>query len=119
MEYALLTWLRLEIGKKGQNCSSFGVLGLVCLNFSMFRRLLENLNFVSACVVVMFLISSRYFSHPISVLLSAYTVNTNKIVTTASLLLKHSTRNRKVIYSIPAPYHGKINRIILEFNTEN
>ena len=60
------------VGQKGQNRSSFGVLGLVCLNFSMFKRLLESLNFVSACLVVTFLISSRYFSHPISVLISAY-----------------------------------------------
>ena len=60
------------VGQKGQNLSSLGVLGVVCLSFSMFKRLLDSLNFVSACLDAMFLISSRHFSHPISVLISAY-----------------------------------------------
>ena len=60
------------VGQKGQNLSSLGVIGVVCLNFSMFKRLLDSLNLLSECLVAMFLISSRYFSHPISVLISAY-----------------------------------------------
>ena len=55
-------------GQNGQNRFSFGVFGCVCLPFSMFRTLLESLNFVSDCLTGMLVISCRYFSHPDSVL---------------------------------------------------
>ena len=60
------------VGQKGQNRSSLGVLGLVCRSFSMLSRLLESRNLVKDCRTVVFLISSRYFSRPSSVLRSAY-----------------------------------------------
>ena len=58
-------------GQKGQKRCSFGVLGVVCLPFSMFKVLLESLNLVNDCLIAILLISWRYFSHPTCVLKSA------------------------------------------------
>jgi len=51
-------------GQNGQKRCPLGVFGTVCLPFSMFRTLLESLNFVSDCLNAAFFISCRYFSHP-------------------------------------------------------
>ena len=60
------------VGQKGQNLISFGVIGVVCLPFSMLRIWFDSLNFVSVCLSVVLLMVWRYFSHPTSVFISAY-----------------------------------------------
>jgi hypothetical protein len=60
------------VGQNGQNLFSFGVLGMVCLNFSMFNRLFESLNFVNDFLISLFFISCKYFSHPTFFLKRAY-----------------------------------------------
>ena len=57
-----------DSGQNGQKRRSLGVLGVVCRNFSMFKRLLDSRNLVNDCLILVFVISSRYFSRPISVL---------------------------------------------------
>ena len=58
-------------GQNGQNLCSLGVLGDLCLPFSMFRTWFERRYFVKDCLMVVFLISCKYFSQPSSVLKSA------------------------------------------------
>ena len=61
-----------DSGQKGQKRRSLGVLGIVCLNFSIFKRLLDSLNLVKDCLTAVFSIWSRYASRPIPVLKSPY-----------------------------------------------
>ena len=69
------TWL----GQKGQKRLSLSIFGHTCLPVSIAKRWLESLSFVTFDRISVFLISTRYFSIPISNQLGIATILFHKV----------------------------------------